>query len=101
MANPARLRLFRTTAFKLAAIYLAVFTIFAGFLIFYIAKNTGQIMTQQIRQTVNAEVKGLAGVYRNGGIVRLTRAIERLSRRPGASLYLVTNRAGEFIAGRP
>ncbi len=99
MASPARLRLFRTTAFKLAAIYLAVFTIFAGFLIFYIAKNTSQIMTQQIRETVNAEVKGLAGLYRNGGIVRLTHAIGRLSRRPGASLYLVTNGAGEIIAG--
>lgn len=99
MANPARLRLFRTTAFKLAAIYLAVFTIFSGFLIFYIAKNTSQILTQQIRETVNAEVKGLGGLYRNGGILRLTRAIERLSRRPGASLYLVTNRAGQIIAG--
>jgi signal transduction histidine kinase len=95
----ARLRLLRTTAFRLAAIYLAVFTVFAGFLIFYIAKNTGQIMTQQIRETVNAEVKGLANQYRNGGIIRLTHMIDRLSRRPGASLYLVTNRTGEIIAG--
>ncbi len=99
MANPARLRLFRTTAFKLAATYLVVFTVFAGFLIGYIAKNTTQILTQQIGEAVNAEVKVLAGQYRNGGIVRLTHAISRLSRRPGASLYLVTNRAGEIIAG--
>ena len=98
-SSPGRLRLLRTTAFRLAAIYLAVFTIFAGFLIFYVAKNTGQILTQQISETVNAEVKGLAGLYRNGGIMRLTHAIERLSRRPSASLYLVTNRAGEIIAG--
>jgi signal transduction histidine kinase len=98
-SGPARLRLFRTTAFRLAAIYLAVFTIFAGFLIFYIAKNTGQILTQQIRETVNTEIKVLANQYRNGGIVRLTRAIDRFSRRPGASLYLVTSRSGEIIAG--
>ncbi len=99
MASPARLRLFRTTAFRLAAIYLAVFTIFAGFLIFYIAKNTTQIMTQQIRETVNTEINVLANQYRNGGIVRLSRAIDRFSRRPGASLYLVTSRDGEIIAG--
>jgi len=66
MANPARLRLFRTTAFKLAATYLVVFTVFAGFLIGYIAKNTTQILTQQIGEAVNAEVKVLAGLYRNG-----------------------------------
>ena len=50
MGNPARLRPFRTTAFKLSAIYLAVFTLFAAFLIGYIARNTTEILQLHIQQ---------------------------------------------------
>ncbi len=39
MPSPRPFRLFRTTAFKLSAIFLAVFTIFAVFLIGTIARN--------------------------------------------------------------
>ncbi|MHA1188991.1 MAG: sensor histidine kinase [Alphaproteobacteria bacterium] len=96
---PKRLRMFRTTAFKLSVIYLAVFTIFAAFLIGYIARNTGQLLTYQMREVVDAELKGLSEQYRIGGIRRLTRMIDRRSRRPGASLYLVADSAGKTIAG--
>ncbi len=41
-------KLFRTTAFKLSVIYLAVFSAFAVFLIVYIAHNTTQVLTRQI-----------------------------------------------------
>jgi len=98
-AQPARLRMFRTTAFKLSMVYLAVFTIFAGFLILYIASNTAHLVSIQIREAVDLELKALEAQYRLGGIRRLTRVIERRSRRPGASLYLVTNSAGERIVG--
>jgi len=93
------LRLFRTTAFKLSLVYLAVFTIFAGFLILYIASNTAKLVSSQIREAVELERKALADQYRLGGIRRLTRAIELRSRRPGASLYLVTDINGGRIVG--
>ncbi len=96
---PKRLRLFRTTAFKLSVIYLVVFTVFAAFLIGYIARNTGQLLNYQMREAVDAELKGLAEQYRVGGVRRLSRVIDRLSRRPGAGLYLVANRDGMMIAG--
>lgn len=99
MPSPARLRLFRTTAFRLSLIYLAVFTVFAAFLIGYIATSTNQLLGSQVREAVDAEIKGLAEQYRTGGIRRLARAIERRSMRPGASMYLVTDRAGNKIAG--
>lgn len=99
MARTGRLRFFRTTAFKLSAVYLAVFTLFAAFLIGYIAKNTGQLLGSQVGETVDAELKGLADQYRAGGIRRLSRVIDRHSRRPGASLYLVTTFDGTRIAG--
>ncbi len=94
-----RLRLFRTTAFKLSLIYLSVFAVFAAFLIIYIASSTADLVSSQIRDAVDQELKSLAGYYRSGGIRRLTYAIDKRSRRPGASLYLVTNSSGERIAG--
>jgi hypothetical protein len=47
MPSPG-LRPFRTTAFKLSAIYLAVFTVFAAFLIGYFARNTSAILHAQM-----------------------------------------------------
>lgn len=99
MAKPARLRLFRTTAFKLSAIYLAVFTLFAGFLIVYIAGRTTELLQQQMRDAVDAELSGLSAQYMIGGVGRLARVIELRSRQPGASLYLVTDFTGQKIAG--
>jgi signal transduction histidine kinase len=99
MHSPARLRLFRTTAFKLSALYLAVFTVFAAFLIGTIAQNTTEILQAQMRRAVDAEMKALAEQYAAGGTSRLRRFIELRSQRPGASLYLLTDATGTKIAG--
>ncbi|MGI6245259.1 MAG: ATP-binding protein [Pseudochelatococcus sp.] len=92
-------KLFRTTAFKLSAIYLLLFTLFAAFIIGYVAWNTRQVIDGQIRDTIEAEIRGLSEQYRIGGIRRLVTVIERRTREPGASLYLVTTFAGEQLAG--
>src|SRR5205823_1884750 len=92
-------KLLRTTAFKLTLVYLTVFALFAGFLLGYFAWNTRRLITDQITQTVDAEIIGLSEQYRLGGLRRLVLAVEARSRRPGSSLYLVTTRAGEGLAG--
>ena len=92
-------KIMRTTAFKLSAIYLIIFTIFAIFLIVYIAINTQILMTRQLNSTISVEVRGLIEQYRSGGMPTLLKVIEERSRRPGASLYLVTDFRGHFIAG--
>jgi signal transduction histidine kinase len=94
-----RLRPFRTTAFKLSAVYLAVFTVFAAFLIGYIARNTTAILQAQMISAVDIEIRGMSDQYRRGGVARLARFIELRSRQPGASLYLITDRDGQKIAG--
>ncbi|SER04676.1 Signal transduction histidine kinase [Faunimonas pinastri] len=94
-----RLRLFRTTAFKLSVIYFAVFSVFAAFLIGYIASSTTQLLTSQMREAVDTELKGLEDEYRQGGIPRLALVIDRRSRQPGASLYLIADANGDKIAG--
>ena len=92
-------KLLRTTAFKLTLVYLAVFAIFAAFLLMYFAWTTRRLITEQITQTVDAEITGLSEQYRQGGIRRLVFIVDARSRRPGSSLYLVTAPAGQTLAG--
>jgi signal transduction histidine kinase len=92
-------KLFRTTTFKLTLVYLTVFALFAAFLLGYFALNTRRLITEQITDTVNAEITGLSEQYRQGGIRRLVAAVDARARRPGSSLYLVTTFAGESLSG--
>jgi hypothetical protein len=92
-------KLFRTTAFKLTVVYLTVFALFAAFLLGYFALNSRRLVTEQITETVDAEIGGLAEQYRQGGIRRLVLAIDNRTRRPSSNLYLVTTFAGEALAG--
>ena len=92
-------KLFRTTAFKLTLVYLTVFALFAAFVLAYFAWYTRQLITEQITQTVDAEVRALTEEYELGGIRRLTYAIDARGRRPDSYLYLLTTAAGEGLAG--
>ena len=92
-------KLFRTTAFRLSLVYLAIFALFAGFMLFYVAFNAGALLRDQNATTIDAEIKGLAEQYATGGLRRIVGVIENRARQPGAALYLMTAPAGEKIAG--
>lgn len=92
-------KLVRTTAFKLSFAYLIVFTIFAFVTLGYVAWSAQRLLTDQFVSTIEAEISGLSEQYRIGGLRRLVNVVERRSRTPGASLYLVTTSTGERIAG--
>jgi len=92
-------KLFRTTAFKLTLVYLMVFALFAAFVLAYFVWNTRRLITEQITETVDAEISGLTDQYQQGGIRRLVFAVDIRGRRPGSSLFLVTTPAGEALAG--
>ncbi|MBM6592355.1 HAMP domain-containing sensor histidine kinase [Microvirga pudoricolor] len=92
-------KLVRTTAFKLSFAYLLVFTVFAFGTLSYVAWNARRVLDDQFISTIQAEITGLSDVYRTGGIRRLVTIVDRRSRMPGASLYLVTTDTGERIAG--
>jgi signal transduction histidine kinase len=92
-------KLFRTTAFRLSLAYLAIFALFAGFILFYVAFNAGALLREQNATTIDAEIKGLAEQYATGGLRRVVGVIDNRVRQPGAALYLMTAPAGEKIAG--
>ncbi|MEM5585761.1 HAMP domain-containing sensor histidine kinase [Roseibium sp. AS2] len=95
-----RLRRFtRTTAFKLSLLYIAVFTVMSGFLLLYVADNTDHLMSEQVVQSVDSEMKDLADVYVRGGVRELVDTIGRRSRHPDASLYLLVDFAGNALVG--
>ncbi|WP_199270399.1 ATP-binding protein [Stappia indica] len=92
-------RLFRTTAIKLALIYLAALTLASGAVLVYLSQNTASVLREQVVDTVDAEISGLADQYRIGGIRALVATVDARSRRPGASLYLVTDFAANQLVG--
>ncbi|WP_445501809.1 HAMP domain-containing sensor histidine kinase [Microvirga sp. G4-2] len=92
-------KLFRTTAFKLSFAYLLIFTLFAFVTLGYVAWSAQRLLTDQFVAAIEAEINGLSEQYRIGGLRRLVNSVERRSRTPGASLYLVTTSVGERIAG--
>ncbi len=92
-------KLIRTTAFRLTLVYLFLFALFAASLLGYFAWNTRRLITEEISQTVNAETAEINEIYNRRGLFGLVRAIEYRALRPNANLYLVTNPAGQAIAG--
>lgn len=91
--------LFRTTAFKLSLFYFAVFAITIFLTLGYVAWNANRLVYAQMVSTIDAEITGLAEQFERGGVRRLVGAVNRRSRSPGASLYLITARDGRPIAG--
>jgi len=92
-------KLFRATAFRLAIAILAVSAIGAGAVLTVIAWQVVTVVDGEMAQTIEAEAKGLADQYAQGGVRRLGAVIEARTRQPGSSLYLLTDAAGEPLAG--
>ena len=92
-------KLYRTTTFRLSLTYLAFFGAAAIVAISYIYWNTTVLLTQQLHETIDAELKGLAEQYRAGGLTRLVSTISDRSRTPGSSLYYVADAESHRIAG--
>jgi hypothetical protein len=91
--------LFRTTAFKLSLFYFAVFAVTIFLTLGYVAWNANRLVYAQMVSTIDAEITGLAEQFERGGPRRLVNVVNRRSRSPGASLYLITARDGRPIAG--
>jgi hypothetical protein len=92
-------KLFRTTTFRLSLTYLALFSAAAIVAIAYIYWNTTVLLSRQLNQTIDAELKGLAEQYRAGGLEQLVRTVAERSGTPGNSLYLVADGEGRRLAG--
>jgi signal transduction histidine kinase len=71
----------------------------SGVLLVYVSESTEDLMSEQVVQAVDAELKGLADVYVRGGIRNLVETIDDRTRHPDASLYLLMDFSGNALAG--
>ncbi|MBZ0163039.1 MAG: HAMP domain-containing protein, partial [Notoacmeibacter sp.] len=58
-----------------------------------------RMLTAQTRATIDEEITDLSEYYTRGGLPLLVRNINRLSRQPGASLYLIADPTGRILSG--
>ena len=72
---------------------------FIGLVLGFIGWNVKELIDEQIAQTIDTDIRGLSEQYSEGGIRQLVEVIQRRTRQPSASLYLVTTYAGMPIAG--
>ena len=92
-------KLFRTTAFKLSLAFLVISAIGAGVVLSAVAWQVQALVDEETASTIEAEAAGLSEQYAEGGIRQLGLIIDERSHEPGSSLYLLTNFAGEPLAG--
>ena len=92
-------KLFRTTAFKLALAYSLVFAAAAWLVVANVARNVRDVLQDQIAETVDAEIRGLVELHRQGGVRRVIEAVDRRIKEPGSDVYLVTTFNGDPIVG--
>jgi hypothetical protein len=92
-------RLFRTLAFRIVVVYIALFAISAASLLYFTYWNTTRALDLETDQTIDAEVTGLAEQYQRLGLAGLADVILGRSNRGGQGLYLLTDRLDRPIAG--
>jgi signal transduction histidine kinase len=92
-------KLLRTTAFKLSVAYFFIIGLGFTLVLDRVGENVRQLIDDQMRQTINAELKGLSEQYKEGGLNQLVAVVEQRARRPGATIYLVASPTGVTLAG--
>jgi signal transduction histidine kinase len=89
-----RNKLFRSSTFRLALIYMVLFSASVLALLGFIYWSTAGYMSRQADETIRAEIKGLAERYETDGLGGLTAQLaDRLTaQQPGdSSIYLLTD----------
>jgi signal transduction histidine kinase len=94
-------KLFKSSTFRLALIYMALFSVSVLLLLGFIYWSTAGYMVRQTEATIEAEITGLAESYELSGLSGLSKIIsDRLSRKKiDTSLYLLTDAQFEPILG--
>jgi len=92
-------KLFRTTAFKLSAVYFLLFAAGAVLVLNSVGRHVETVLDEQIARSIDGEIHLLEEIYSEGGLLQLSRSIARRARAPGGMIYLVTTPVGEFVGG--
>ena len=96
-----RAQLFRSSSFRLAAIYAGLFAVSVLILLAFIYWSTAGLLSRQTDETIESEIRGLAEQYRQRGTPGLAAVIrDRVSRDPsGSTVYLLASQNFRPIVG--
>ena len=94
-------RLFQTSIFRIALLYLLLLGVTLSVLLGFIYWQTAGLLERQTDETVQAEIRGLAEQYRDEGLVRLMEVIHERSGPRGVAenVYLLTGPGDQPLAG--
>src|SRR5919206_3535928 len=94
-------RLYRTNAFRLAALYFLLFASSVLALLAFIYWSTADFIERQTEATLDAEITGLAEQYEQRGLAGLVEIIQQrgTAERGDATLYLLTDPRLQRLAG--
>lgn len=92
-------KIFRSTAFKLTFAILALSAIGSGLVLGIVAWQVIKVVDAETAAGIQTEATSLADQYELGGLRRLGEEVALRSRVPGPTLYLLTDPAGEALAG--
>lgn len=92
-------KLLRTSTFRLALVYLALFGLSVVALFAFVYWNTAVFIAEQTDQTIEAEITGLAEQYRDGGLIGLLDVVRERGQGQSQSLYLITDPGRRWLAG--
>jgi signal transduction histidine kinase len=96
---PVSLKLLKTSTFRLAAVYLAVFAVSVVAIPPHVYWNTAILIERQIESAVRSELAVLGEQVAQGGMEGLIDAVRRRSEQNPGSVYLLTNFLGRRLAG--
>lgn len=91
----AAAKLLRTTTFRLALAYLALFALSVFAVLGFVYVVTAGFMARQTDETIDAEIQGLQEQYTRRGVLGVRQVVDERSRNQRFSLYLLT--AGEAL----
>ena len=92
-------RIVRTLAFRIVAVYLAIFAISAAAIVGFTYWNTARALNAQTDQIVESDISALAERYQRFGLAGLTDAIVNRSAHGEAALYLLSDSDKRPIVG--
>lgn len=95
----SQLNLFRTSAFRLTWLYLMLFGTSVLALLGFIYWTTVAVIERQTMETIEAEARGLADQYRQGGIGRLMGVVRQRADMSKDDVYLLADADLRPIAG--
>lgn len=91
----------RSATSRLIAVHLLLVALSTATVLAFVYYQTRNLIEEEVRQVIGAELRGLSDDYREGGIRGLARAIERrlAADRTGDSVYLLADANGRRIVG--